>query len=258
MDNVNYYEKYDWDKANLSAKLKDKIEKLFPVIPDDVNSILDVGCGDGVISNAFSEKYSVVSTDRSFNAVKHVNTTKFQSSADLLPVNNNSFDLVFSSEMLEHLPQSIFNSAIEEFKRVSRKYILLTFPNNENIEKHFVKCSECKHIFNKSYHLRTLNLNSIKKLFPQYEILKSFLLGAPVRNYNKLLGKIKHALSPSTSWIPNYWTPDKRRDTMCPNCGNSFDIPYKFHPVAAFCDSINMILSPKIPYQLCVLLEKRK
>lgn len=43
---------------------------------------------------------------------------------------------------------------------------------------------------------------------------------------------------------------------MCPNCGYSFIIPYKFNLLASICDGLNILISRKIPYQLCILLEK--
>ncbi|MCB9248555.1 MAG: hypothetical protein H6613_08415 [Ignavibacteriales bacterium] len=61
------------------------------------------------------------------------------------------------------------------------------------------------------------------------------------------MSKIKHKHSPAISWIPNYWTKGDKaiRATMCPNCGNSFSIPYKFHLLATLCDLTNILISKK-------------
>jgi ubiquinone/menaquinone biosynthesis C-methylase UbiE len=259
MDNIKYYEKFDWQSAELSTKLIYKIEKLISVIPSDVKTILDVGCGDGTISVGLNEKFNVIASDRSINALKQFNINRVCSSADSVSIKPNSVDLVFSSEMIEHLPDDIFYKSIEEFKRVSKKYIFLTFPNNENIEKLNTQCPECKFIFNKSYHLRTLNSEIIKELFADYKIINQFEIGKPIRHYSKILSKVKHKLSPPISWIPKYWMKEDEaiRKTMCPNCGNSFIIPYKFNLISAGCDMLNILFSKKLPYQLCILLEKK-
>ena len=123
MDNTKYYEKFDWQSAELSKKLFDKIQKLISVIPSDVKTILDVGCGDGTISTGLNEKFNVFASDRSINALKQFNISRVCSSADSVSIKSNTVDLVFSSEMIEHLPDEIFYNSTSEFKRISKKYI---------------------------------------------------------------------------------------------------------------------------------------
>ena len=257
MDNKTYYENFDWESSNLAERLRQKIEIIKSLIPKDVVTIADIGCGDGSISNRLAKDYKLFAFDRSKNALKYLTTHKAQASADFLPLKTNSVDLLFSSELIEHLPNNIFELAIQEFKRVAKKYILLTFPNNENIEKNLVQCTNCMHFFNKSYHLRSINQVIVESLFDEFNIIKSFRIGHRIRSYNNFLLKIKHKYSPPSSWIPKHWTPDGRRQTMCPKCGNAFQIEYKFNLISFVCDSLNTFISPKIPYQLCILLKKK-
>ena len=256
-DNSNYYQQFDWEKADLAPKLEEKIKKIFANIPEDVKTVIDVGCGDGTISNALSQKYSVCSVDRSENALAHVTTKKICASADKIPVSDNSYDLVFSSQMIEHLPEKIFTAFVAESKRISSRYIMLSFPDDENINKQLIQCPECKTNFNKSYHLRSLNKNKILKLFPEYNLVSEFTTGAKIRNYNKVLSHLKHSLTPPESWIPLYWTTKTGRKSMCPNCETQLEIPYKNNYLARLIDGLNILISAKKPYQLVVLLEKK-
>jgi len=257
MDNKKYYENFDWDYANLSQKIGDKIDLIKKAIPKDVKNIVDVGCGDGTISNKLKNDFELVAVDRSLNALKFVESNKTNASADSLPFKNNSLDLVFSSEMIEHLPDDIFDKSILEMKRVSKKYIFLTFPNNENIKKQVTECPKCLYKFNKSYHLRTINLDLLQQLFAEYKVKLTFEYGTKVRDYNKVLNFLKHQISPSTAWIPQFWTPSQKRSTACPNCNHQYEIPYKFNLLAYSLDMLNILISKKRPYQLCVLLEKK-
>lgn len=258
MDNPKYYEQYNWEESRLKEKLKDKVEILKKLIPSNVNTIADIGCGDGSITNELGKSFSIIGIDRSFNALKYVATNKVQGSADLLPIKIDKVDLLFSSEMLEHLPDNIFNKTIQELNKTTKKYLLLTFPDDENIEKNFVKCSNCGYVFNKSYHLRTINMKVISNLFPDFKVLSYFSHGKKIREYNKVLGRIKHKLVSSNSWIPDYWTPDGRRETMCPSCNKAFTIPHKFNIIAYFIELLNIIVTKKRPYQLFILMEKLK
>ncbi len=104
MDNKDYYDKYNWEQANLSEKLITKINKIITLIPNSVQTILDIGCGDGAISNQLAKKFKTVSLDRSIKPLAYVNSEPVQASADLLCFQDNSFDMVFSSETIEHLP----------------------------------------------------------------------------------------------------------------------------------------------------------
>ena len=257
MDNKKYYENFDWNNANLSQKIGDKIDLIINAIPKDVKTIADIGCGDGTISNKLKDGFDLVAADRSLNALQFVESKRINVSADNLSFKNNSFDLIFSSEMVEHLPDDIFTKAIAEMKRVSDKYIFLTFPNDENIKKQVTQCPKCSYKFNKSYHLRTINIDLIRVLFTEYKVNLTFEYGAKIRDYNKVLNSLKHRYTPPAAWIPQFWTPNQKRSTACPNCNNQFEIPVKFNMLAYILDRLNVLISKKRPYQLCVLLEKK-
>lgn len=236
-----------------------KIEKIFTIIPKDVKSIVDVGCGNGVITNELGKYFDVTGVDINEKKLQFVKTKKLKSSSGNIDLPDYSFDLVFTSETLEHLNNNIFNKTISELKRLSKNYIFITVPHNENLKKLLIKCPYCGNIFNKSYHLRTFRISLINKLFPEFDIISSFNYGAKVRNYIKLLSDIKHRFSPARSWIPRHWTQAERsRESFCPQCNEAFKIEYKFHIVSFLCDSLNTLLTSKEPYQLFILLKKRK
>ena len=257
MDHTTFYDNLNWEKAELKKKLTEKINLIINSIPKDVTTIIDVGCGDGTIANALSEKYNIVAVDTSVKALRYVKTKKLSASADNLSFRTNEFDLVFSSEMIEHLPENIYTKSIDELKRVSGKYIFLTFPNDENIEKQVTECTNCNYVFNKSYHLRSINIDTIKNIFSDYKVTAQFEYGLKVRDYSHFLSKWKHKLTPGNSWIPYFWTKDGHRKTVCPKCSHSYNIPYKFNGLSFSFDLLNILFSVKRPYQLCVLLERK-
>jgi SAM-dependent methyltransferase len=255
MDNTNLYENFDWSQLNYQSLIP-KIKKILEIIPKDTRTIIDIGCGDGKITNVLNEHYDVTAVDRSTNALKYVKTKKILSPADNIPVSNNSFDMVFSSEMIEHLDDNTLNGAINEFKRISRKYIFITVPNDENPDKLAIKCPKCNYIYNRPNHLQSFNINRLKKLFPEYKILNTFPFGPKTRYYNKYLLKFKLKYTPANSWVPYYWIPKTNRNTFCPNCEHSFKFTYSFNPLSFTIDMVNIVLSRKKPYWLFVLMEK--
>lgn len=95
MDSKELYEKFDWDSLK-EEHLKSKIVKILEAIPPNVSGIIDIGCGNGAITNAIGKIYDVTGVDRSESALKFVKTKKIQASSDSIPVDDHSFDMVAS------------------------------------------------------------------------------------------------------------------------------------------------------------------
>lgn len=256
MDNKAFYEKFDWASFKYDT-LKPKVEKVLMSIPEDVKTILDVGCGNGIITNVLGQNYDVTALDRSSEALKFVETKKINSSADAIPLKDSSFDMVFSSELLEHLPDKVLDGTIKEIKRISNKYIFITVPNDENPDKLLIKCPKCNYIYNSPSHLRSFNLNKLQKLFPDYKLNNSFTFGKKVRYYNPVILKLKRNLTPAKSWIPYFWIDKSKRKTTCPGCENEFENEYKFNPITTGLDTLNVLISPKKDYWLFAIFEKK-
>lgn len=90
------------------------------------NKILDLGCGDGVLSHLLNSKGAIVSgIDYSEIAIEFAKEKTKGSTIDFthgsaydLPYDDNSFDIVVSSDVIEHLQNtSIY---LSEIKRVVR------------------------------------------------------------------------------------------------------------------------------------------
>lgn len=165
---MHYYEQSAlWDR-DLTPQEKDRIGLVQKIIPQDVETILDAGCGNGAISN-YLEGYTIRGIDRSEEALKYFKHDKIIGSLESLPFEDGAFDLVLCSDVLEHLPKGVFEQAINELQRVSKKYLLIISPNAEDLEASNVKCSECSTIFNINWHLRSLGLDELTSAFsPNY------------------------------------------------------------------------------------------
>lgn len=257
MDNIALYEKFNWE-ALKAEDLREKATLIHSLIPVDVKTVLDVGCGNGAITNYLADYYSVTGLDRSEKALEFVKTNKILASADAIPSKDNVFDLVFSSELLEHLEEEVLQNAVKEIKRVSKSYILISVPNAENPGKLSIQCPECNYVFNRPNHLRSFTKGSLSALFSEYELITSKVSGKKVRYYNPGLLHLKLRFTPSKSWIPYFWIPESKRQTFCPSCENEFSYPYKSSLIASFLDLVNVIISPKKPYWMIVLFKKKE
>ena len=100
-----------------------------------VDSILDVGCGEGFTLNRLKEhrigtkleglEYSKDAIELGKKTYPDIKIT--QGSIYELPYRDNSFDLVLCTEVLEHLEEP--EKALKELVRVSKKYLVISVPN---------------------------------------------------------------------------------------------------------------------------------
>lgn len=256
MDNPLYYEDFDWAEMP-GEKILEKANLFLSLIPEDVKTILDLGCGNGIITNHLASKFDMTGADRSASALKMVKTKKVQCNCNDLPFTEASFDLVLSSEMLEHLEDTVYQETISEIKRVAKKYVLISVPNNEQIKRDLIKCTNCGHIYNMNYHQRSLNINILANAFGGYKLVKATTGGPLVKPSFQWLTNIKHKMAPASSWIPTYWTKKRKRNTLCPKCDHSFIIPFRHHPVSFIYDVFTWFFSRARHYWLIVLFEKQ-
>lgn len=136
------YEKY-WQKArgSYSERFVDQICREF-----DFDTVLDGGSGDGGAIRAFLKngkqatgvEYSGEAISRYCSDLQsqgHV----MQGSLMDLPFDDHSFDLVFSSEVLEHIEEDDAERAVRELVRVAKKHLFLTIslrPSSDNNRYH--------------------------------------------------------------------------------------------------------------------------
>jgi len=98
----------------------------------NINTVLDVGCGNGYLCSQLKRNISAVSgIDLSKARIDDAKTRYpailfLQGSAYDLPYDDNTQDLVTAVETIEHLENP--GEAVKEMRRVSKKYILITVP----------------------------------------------------------------------------------------------------------------------------------
>lgn len=90
--------------------------------------VLDVGCREKNLKKYLDKNVEYVGIDIAGDPDVHVDLEKGS-----IPFENNSFECVVCTDVLEHIDNihKIFN----ELVRVSRKYIVISLPNNWNVVK---------------------------------------------------------------------------------------------------------------------------
>ena len=181
MGNFNYIDHYkkdavefDYFEERKGATAHDERrvrEYVISKIPKNVNSILDVGCGNGWVAKEFLPKgkqvYSLdISVTNPSKAKKlYPGEKHFGITADSfhLPFNDNSFDCVISSEIIEH----VYDPAefINELFRVVKKggSLIITTPYKEKLI--YYLCIHCNQKTPANAHIHSFDEKKIESLY---------------------------------------------------------------------------------------------
>lgn len=129
------HRKWDYNNSLYLKHLELYLDMMYKYLAfTGATRVLDAGCGEGIVYRAMRErgfKGNWIGFDYSAEAIefcKHASPEAewHVSSAYTLPFKDRSFELVFSSQVLEHLEGP--KQPLKEFARVADKWMLLSVP----------------------------------------------------------------------------------------------------------------------------------
>ncbi len=181
----HYDEQWSFSSGTVLLKNLERASIIISMLPKDAQSVMEVGCGDGLIINQI-DWIPAIGVDVSEQALRKIKRPALIASADEIPVPDRAWDAVIASEVLEHLPEDIFERSIYEITRVARRFIVISVPNKENLSKNLTRCPRCGFVFNSSYHFRSFSPEDMPSLFPGFLLKNLIEAGEPIRVPPKL------------------------------------------------------------------------
>jgi len=204
MDNTNKYNQHEinwtpekisnfWDYASgnkyyneiyfskiFGNEIIDVAEKYY----DFNGRVVDYGCGPGYLMGYLMDRgIACRGLDFSGESVNTVNN-KFKDNPlfrgvikiDNFPssLDSESVDFVFLVETIEHLLPGMMEETLTEINRILKKggVVMITTPNEENLEKGEVICPECGCTFHRMQHINTYSSEDLTDLMAKYGLEK--------------------------------------------------------------------------------------
>ena len=140
--------------------------------------ILDYACGIGSLTGHLLQAgFSVAGCDLSPESVTYVQKTfetqtKFKGAftmSDLL-TGSQQFDAVVLVELIEHVNDNVLTQVMKDLHQILSPsgVIIVTTPNDEDLDVETVYCPCCNHTFHRWQHVRSWNANSLAKSLAAY------------------------------------------------------------------------------------------
>lgn len=142
----------------------------------DKPRVLNIGVGNGLFEKiAISLGFDIYSLDPDERAIARLvedlslNNKAKVGYAQQIPFEDEFFDFVVVSEVLEHLSDQIFQKSLLEFHRILKKQGILlgTVPAREKLEEQIIICPKCGEKFHRWGHLQSFDKDRLTKLLGQ-------------------------------------------------------------------------------------------
>jgi SAM-dependent methyltransferase len=137
---------------------------LLRLIPKDRDSVLDIGARDGFFSALLGRYFrSVTALDLTPPSFHVEGVAKVQGDVTRLQFPDNSFDVVFCAEVLEHVPD--VERACREIARVARYEAVIGVPYKQDLRAARTTCRACARANPAWGHIHRFDEARLRKLF---------------------------------------------------------------------------------------------
>ncbi len=240
-DKLLYESTEVWNQI-LQTGQKNLAQAIIDFFPEEVITALDVGCGDGKLTESIikTTKVPIVGLDFSEEALSRCTFKTTLGDATSLPFKDSEFDLVLTTDMLEHLPSSIEEKVWEQLFRVAKKWVFVAVPFREELLYATAKCHHCSHQYHVNWHMRSYDWPELVSRCPDsFEVDKIILTGESYSPYHALETSFRREILDEWSG----W-----RDAVCPCCDKSGASPDPVEPLPSLTASAlgNMIYSDRL------------
>lgn len=159
-----YPESFDGAKPRMDCIIKKISRKKMASVP----RVLNIGIGNGYFEETTKRLgWNIYSLDPDEMAIKRlleIGVKANKGYIERMPFDDESFDFVIASEVLEHLSEYQFHRGIREVFRVTSQggWFIGTVPYREDLLLNQVVCPKCEEVFHRWGHKKSFDIKTIR------------------------------------------------------------------------------------------------
>lgn len=160
-------------KSRTSANEIMRLESIISMMPQNGKTALDAGAKDGFHTARMAKRFEkVTALDLSVPEISIENVECVSGDIRKLQFDDNFFDMVLCAEVLEHIPPEHLETACNELKRVTKKYLLIGVPYKQDTRIGRLKCRDCGKVNPPWGHVNEFDKESLLSHFPGLKVEK--------------------------------------------------------------------------------------
>lgn len=160
---------FDIAKSRAARREQLRVADLMALTPSG-GRILEIGARDCYFSRRLRGLYGeVVALDLTRPEIDEPGITPVQGDVTALGFADGSFDTVFCTEVLEHVPPALLAQACREITRVTKRYAVIGVPCRQDLRFGRLRCDRCGGINPPTGHLTVFDRDKLESLFPDME-----------------------------------------------------------------------------------------
>lgn len=247
-----------WDEYGLGPDYHERIELISSILPRDVTSIIDIGCGKAEVLAelvAQSQIETAIGVDASVVPLKSApNISPVVAALPALPFPSACVDLVMNLQVLEHIVSEEYCGSLLELERIAKTYLLIGVPYKESLAKKQSVCAGCGSVSHSDGHVRSYSDFDLENIFVEFSLMRTYHIGIIQSRKPAFISWIEHHIL-GLWYISEHF--------VCPVCVGCGDLKKTAHPnyfvrfSVAVMNRIIAPFTPKLPYWIIGLYRRK-
>ncbi|MDD3107761.1 MAG: class I SAM-dependent methyltransferase [Alistipes sp.] len=156
---------FDIARQRSSQREQTRIADLMEITPSAAR-VLEIGARDCYLSRRLTARYAeVVALDLTAPTIQEPGIEPVAGDVTALQFEDATFDTVFCTEVLEHIPPAKLQQACDEIVRVSARYAVIGVPYRQNLRANRTRCAQCGAVNPTTGHLNRFDRSRLLQLF---------------------------------------------------------------------------------------------